>query len=154
MARRVRAQWVVQIARPPADVFAYLADIGRHHEWSPKQFRVEGLPDGAVHKGTTYTSWGWVPGDSNHRNDVEVTEFAPPSVMTLVARENGETFVNTFELSADDAGTKLVRTMDMPRPGGVVGAVFPLLVATIVKPGVSKGLRMLKANVEGGVAGH
>jgi uncharacterized protein YndB with AHSA1/START domain len=147
MAGRKQLVTSVTIGRPPAEVFDYLADVRKHAEWSPKPYRVEGV-DGPVTKGSTFTSYGWVPRDSDHRNDVEVTEFDPPSRLVLRSQEKDQFFVNTFELSAEGAGTKVVRTMDMPNPGGVMALLLPVLVAGLIKPGVQKGMNMLKDNLE------
>jgi hypothetical protein len=40
--------------------------------------------------------------------------------------------------------------MDMPRPGGALGAAFPVLLATLIKPNVKKGMGLLKASLESG----
>ena len=41
----------VVVNRRPEEVFAYLADVSRHGEWSPKPYRVEALTEGrqAIH---------------------------------------------------------------------------------------------------------
>lgn len=147
MAGRKEIVTRVTVARPPAEVFGYLTDVSRHAEWSPKPFRVEGV-DGPVTKGSTFTSYGWVPRDSDHKNEVEVTECDPPSRLVLRSTEGDQYFLNTFEVSAEGAGAKVVRTMDMPSPGGVIGAVMPLFIAGFIKPAVQKGMNMLKANLE------
>jgi len=36
----------------------------------------------------------------------------------------------------------------MPKPGGFVGLVFPVIMAAVVKPGVQKGMNMLKTKAE------
>ena len=137
------------IARPPDVVFAYLRDVSRHAEWSPKPYRVEGT-SGPVHRGDTFTSIGTIPGDKNHRNEVTVTECSPPTRLVLDAVEKGEHFVHTFELVADGAGTRLSRIVDAPSPGFPLSVVFPLIKAAFIKPDVEKGLRNLKMRLESG----
>jgi uncharacterized protein YndB with AHSA1/START domain len=112
MNDRASASWSIHVDRSPQEVFDYLADLGRAAEWSPKTYRIEGLADGPVHEGTTFTSYGWVPKDADHRNDVEITEFVSPSRLRMVSRERGGETVN-------------------------------------IKPGVGKGMKMFKANLEG-----
>jgi len=146
---RVTATASVDVGKPPADVFAYLCDVSRHGEWSPKAYRVEGLDTGTpVHVGTRYTSYGWLPNDKDHRNEVEVSELVPPARLVLTATDGGESFVSTFELTPSPAGTRVRRVLDMPKPGGILGLVFPVIVAALVKPDVAKGLSKLKANLE------
>ena len=150
MAGRSIQTFEVSIDRPPADVYAYLSDVSRHAEWSPKPFRVEGT-SGPVTTGDTFTSTGVIPGDKNHRNEVAVVESTPPRRLVLDAVEpGGEHFVTTFDLEADGSGTRLVRTMDAPTPGFPVSVLFPLIKAFIIKPDVNKGLANLKAVLERG----
>jgi uncharacterized protein YndB with AHSA1/START domain len=136
----------VTIAKPPEQVFAYLSDVTKHAEWSPKPFRIENL-SGPAGKGTTFTSYGTIPGDKNHRNDVEITEYDPPSRFALRSAEKDQYFDNTFEISAEGAGSKVVRTMDMPA-AGAVGLLLPLLIPLAIRPDVQKGLNKLKTNLE------
>ncbi len=148
MTSRAVATCTVTVARRPDEVFAYLCDANRHGEWSPKAYRVEGLTDTPIRMGTTWTSYGWVPRDPQHRNEVEVTDLSAPTRLRLVSIESGEEFINTFTLTPEGPGTRVERVMDLPRPGGMLGAVFPLLMKGLVKPGVQKGLTMLKTNLE------
>lgn len=148
MAGRTTVTATVSIDRPPAEVFAYLSDVSRHGEWSPKPMRVEGVAPGPVKPGDTFTSYGVIPGDKNHRNDVTVAESTAPSRLVLDAEEKKEHFFNTFELTADGTGTSLTRTLDMPAPGFPLSVAMPLIKAAVIRPDVRKGLEKLKANVE------
>jgi uncharacterized protein YndB with AHSA1/START domain len=148
MARRIRATLEVTVERSPEDVFAYLADVERHNEWSPKPYRVEGNVE-PLRLGSRFTSFGWVPRDPDHRNEVEVTAFEPSSRIEFTATEQGEQFINTFTLTPQPGGTRLEKLIDMPRPPGVAGLLFPLLFAGLVKPATQKGLGLLKQRLEG-----
>ncbi|MHB8682017.1 MAG: SRPBCC family protein [Acidimicrobiales bacterium] len=149
MSDRVTARWSVDVNRPATDTFAYLVDMSRHDEWSPKPFRTEGLSPGPVSKGTTFTSYGAIPGDKEHRNEVEVTEVDPPSRLVFNAKEpKGEIFVNSFRVVSADNGCRVERTMDMPKPGGFLGLIFPLLLRAVIRPTVQKGMNNFKQRVE------
>jgi uncharacterized protein YndB with AHSA1/START domain len=148
MGTRLRIRNEVTIAKPAEEVFAYLADVTRHGEWSPKPYRVEDV-SGPVARGTTFTSYGWVPGDKEHRNEVEVTAYDAPRTIAFTSREKGEQFVNTFTLTPAGDGTTVTREMDMPRPGGAFGMVFPLVAHGFVKPAVGKGMGLLRKRLEG-----
>jgi uncharacterized protein YndB with AHSA1/START domain len=147
MTKRVTENFTITIDRSPDEVFDYLTDVAKHAEWSPKPFRVEGSP-GKVKAGDTFASVGTIPGDKNHRNEVEVTDCVRPRRLVLEADEKDERFINIFELEAEGTGTRLTRTMDAPKPGFPLSAVFPLLMATFIRPDVNKGLRNLKARLE------
>jgi uncharacterized protein YndB with AHSA1/START domain len=149
MAGRSTSSFSVSINRSPAEVFAYLADVSKHAEWSPKPFRVENM-SGPVSTGDTFTSVGVIPGDKNHRNEVTVTDCSPPSRLVLDATEKGQHFINTFELTPQGDGTLLTRSMDAPKPPFPVSLLFPLIMAAVVRPDVNKGLNNLKAKLEQG----
>lgn len=149
MTQRSVANFAITIDRTPDEVFDYLADVSKHSEWSPKAYRVEGA-SGPVTAGDTFTSIGTIPGDKNHRNEVSVTECSRPTRLVLDSQEKGEHFINTFELSAEGSGTRLVRTMDAPQPSFPLSVLFPLIMAAFIRPDVNKGLRNLKANLEKG----
>jgi uncharacterized protein YndB with AHSA1/START domain len=137
------------IARPAERVFAAVADVRSHAEWSPKPYRTEGLPEGAtVVQGTRYTSFGWLPNDKDHRNDVEVTELQAPTRLVLTATDSGETFVNTFTVTPTSTGARIERVTDMPKPGGIVGLIFPVLLRALIQPDMTKGLTTLKTTLE------
>lgn len=146
--RRLTATWSVDVATAPDKAFTYLADVSRHGEWSPKPYRVEGLAPGPVTTGTTFTSYGWVPGDKQHAEQVEVVEVDAPRRLVLRSKEKDDYFLNTFTVTPSGAGARIDREMDMPRPGGLGGAVFPVVVSTFIKPAVQKGMNMLKRNIE------
>ena len=149
MPGRVDAAWTVTIEQPPDVVFDYLADVTKHSEWSPKKLRIERAA-GAVKTGDTFVSIGTMPGDKDHRNDVTVTECSRPTRLVLDATEKGEHYLNTFELQPQGGGTLVTRRLDAPKPSGLMGLVFPLIMAAFIRPDVQKGLRMLKANLERG----
>ena len=150
MAGRFVSTWTVQVARPPGEVFDYVADVRRHHEWSPKPYRVDGLPDGPLTAGASFTSYGWIPGDKDHRNEVEVTALQRPTRFELTSHERGESFVNRFDVQADGGGSSITRTVDWARPTGVLGLLFPLIKVAVINPAVGKQMQLLKDQLDGG----
>jgi len=140
--------YTVVIERKPEEVFAYLTDFGRHAEWSPKAYKVESVTDGPIGVGSKFHSVGWLPNDSKHENEVEVTEYQPSSRFGFNAYDRGETFKNQFVLTPQEGGTRVDRIMDMPNPKGFVGIIFPLIFPLIVKPAIQKGMNQLKQRLE------
>ena len=61
----------VVVNRRPEEVFAYLADVSRHGEWSPKPYRVEALTEGPVRVSSRFRSVGWLPRQPETVNEVE-----------------------------------------------------------------------------------
>jgi uncharacterized protein YndB with AHSA1/START domain len=97
--------------------------------------------------GTHYTSYGRLPNDKDHRNDVEVTELTAPTRLVLTATDSGEKFVTTFTVTPTSTGAGIERVTDMPKPGGLVGFIFPVLKA-LIQPDMTKGLTTLKTTLE------
>jgi uncharacterized protein YndB with AHSA1/START domain len=145
----LKKTFVVQ--RPQQEVFDYLSQVSKHGEWSPKPWRVEGEP-GPLAKGATFSSRGWIPGEKDHQNEVEVTEFEPPSRIAWRAHEKGQPFISTFVLTPEGSGTSVERTFEFPQQTGFIGVIFPVIKALIVKPNFEKGASMLKQRLESGGA--
>lgn len=58
----IRIEASVDIARPPAEVFAVVTDVARHAEWSTAVEKVTDLSDGAVAAGTRWTQFSRILG--------------------------------------------------------------------------------------------
>ena len=142
--------WTIQVNRRPEEVWPYLTDFSRHAEWSPKPWKMESLTEGPFRVGSKFRSTGYIPRDPNHVNDVEVTAMEPPRRLAFSSVEKGQVFKNEFRLTPQDGGTRIERTLDMPKPKGALGVVFPLIVAGVVKPGGQKGMNLLKAKMDQG----
>jgi uncharacterized protein YndB with AHSA1/START domain len=52
---QIRIEAAVDVARPPAEVFAVVTDVARHPDWSSSVERVIDLSDAAATPGTTWT---------------------------------------------------------------------------------------------------
>jgi len=143
----------VVVQRPPQEVFDYLTQVSRHGEWSPKPWRLEGNP-GPLASGTRFTSYGWIPGDKEHRNEVEVTECAPPSRITWETTEEQAPgrFVSTYVLTPEGSGTRVDRTFAFPDPTGGIRVIFPVIKGVIIRPTIVKGLNLFKERLESGSA--
>ena len=144
MEQRVIARAAVYVDRPPAQVFAYVADVSRHAQWSPRPFRVADLPPGGeLVAGSTFTSYGHLPGRTDHRNEVRVLELAPPERLVLESVDASGTYRSTFVVAARGTGSTVLRELDLPRPGGVLGVTMPLFIRSVLGRDMSTGLRDL-----------
>src|SRR6266545_2839594 len=133
--------WTVTVNRRPEVVFAYLTDMSRHGEWSPRPYRIEPVGgDGQATVGAKFRSVGSIPGDKHHENDVEVTRLEPPTRFSLTAYEKGQPFKHDFVLTPIAEGTRVERTVDGPQPTGFLRVNYPLIWSLIIKPGVQKDL--------------
>jgi uncharacterized protein YndB with AHSA1/START domain len=141
--------WTVTVNRSPEVVFAYLTDMSRHGEWSPKPLRIEPVEgDGQATVGARFHSVGTIPGDKHHENDVEITRVDPPTRFSFTAYEKGQAFKHDFVLTPAGDGTRVERTVDSPEPTGFLRVAFPLVWSLVIKPGMQKDLEGFKAKCE------
>ena len=144
--------WTTTIARKPEEVFAVLSDIDRHSEWSQYAFRSKKLTDGPVGVGTEYETHGWLPGQGkDFENHVTITAFDPEKRFAFDAKDpRGPVIPSDFVLTPAGEGTRVERTMTMPKPDGFQGLLWPVIFPTLVKPAIQKNLNQFKALLEKG----
>ena len=147
MPDRSVKSWTIEVDASPEVAFQYLSDVGRHAEWSPKPYRVDPVPELPLQQGVTYQSYGVVPGDKDHANEVEVTVVDAPHRLVLTSTDKGEHYVHRFDIEASGRGSRVTRTVEAPQPTGFVRLIFPLIFAVFINPEVSKGMNMLKSNL-------
>ena len=148
MEQRVTVRAVVYVDRPPEQVFAYVADVSRHAQWSPKPFHVGDLPPtGELVVGSTFTSYGHLPGRSEHRNEVRVLELEPSERLVLESVDASGTYRSTFVVAPRGSGSTVLRELDLPRPDGVLGVTMPLFIRSVLGPDMSRGLRNLSTQL-------
>ena len=147
MSDRATNSWTIEVATPPQVAFQYLTDIGRYPEWSPKPYRVDPVPSQPLEQGVTFQSFGVVPGNKVHANQVEVTVVDAPHRLVLTSTDKGEKYVHQFDVEPSEGGSRITRTVDAPQPKGFVRLIFPLIFAVFINPEVTKGMKMLQANL-------
>ena len=142
--------WTTTINKSPDEVFAPLSDLTRHAQWSKTKYRAEKTSDGPVGVGTTYKSYGWLPfKGKEHLNDVTITAVEPGKRFAFDAKDpSGPVIPSDFVLTADGGGTKVERTMTMPKPDGFQGVMWPMVFSMLVKPAIQKNLEMMKGKLE------
>ncbi len=144
-ARTATARAGIRVPGDAATVFALVADVSRHPQWSPKRLRITDLPVGrALEVGSSFTSYGVLPGAKDHRNDVVVTRLEPPHLLQLRSTDVSGTYVNTFRVVQEDPETvTVVRELTMPRPGGLLGAMTPWFVRFVLGKDLRAGMAQL-----------
>ena len=147
MSDRMIKSWTIEANVEPELAFEYVSDVGKHAEWSPKPFRVEPVPALPLKVGDKFRSFGSAPGDKDHANDVEVTAVDSPRQLVLTSIDEGKRYVSTFDVEGTGSGTRIRRTVDAPRPTGLLALLFPVIFVLFIKPEVEKGMRMLQENV-------
>lgn len=67
----------VEISRPPEDVFSYVSDVSRFHEWNESLVRARLQGDAPVGVGSRLTQTRRI-GRGERTMTMEVTEYNPP----------------------------------------------------------------------------
>jgi uncharacterized protein YndB with AHSA1/START domain len=97
-----------------------------------------------ITEGSSFVSHGRIPGDKDHTNQVVVTELNPPRVLVLTSEDRGQQFVHRFDVTPTRDGCRVSRTVDSPKPTGLLRLVFPLIFAVVIKPDAMKGMDNLR----------
>ena len=139
-------EFETQINAPPDRVFAYVADLEKHTEWTHCE-EIRKTSDGPVGVGTTYASRGKNFGMTT-KEAVEVTEYAPNQRFSWrTSGAMGMKFNWSFELRPQDGGTLLIERLEPPK--GVLPAIMGALVGNrAARKQVPEGLAKIKATLE------
>jgi carbon monoxide dehydrogenase subunit G len=109
----VRAELTIEIARTPADVFAYLTDAANLPAW---QGGVKSATerDGRIEESRSLLGRGL-------HTTLEIVEKEEPRLFTLRALDSPVPFSVRHELEAADGGTRLTVTAEGDVPGFAAG---------------------------------
>ena len=99
----------IEIARPPEEIYAAIADLERAPEWQPSLVRVD------VERGTE------VRKIAGHEREAtfEVTRIVPPRLFEIVSHSGPVRAWATFELEPVEAGTRVRFTLVLELSGAL-----------------------------------
>ncbi len=139
----------VEINARPEVVFAYVADLTRHPEWSGGRLRIEAVSSGPVGVGSQYRSYGEVAVQKNRPNTVRVTEYKPPSRFAFVANDPDFGDVpHEFTFTPQAGGTLVERRAAITLPP-IKALLFKTFVYPFLgNPAMEKSMQALKAKLE------
>ena len=145
---RIRGGFSVTIDAPPEVVWPWIGNLDKHADWSPKRYQATLVSGSANTVGSRYRSVGWIPGDRNHANVVEITDVVPLKRFALRADDPMGTFDNTFTLRRTDSGTEVTFQLVFPPLSGMAALMVPVLFPFIGKVDIRKRGALLKNKVE------
>lgn len=125
---------------PPELVFACVADLERHGEWSSDPLEVRKTGDGA------YTSTATSKGKTITAT-LRVLEDRPPERFAFEVKDMTGSWVNRFTLTPAEAETRVEREI-AGELGGAQLLLFWLVLYPIKKPNARRSLQRLKALLE------
>ena len=137
----MRYEQTIEIARPPEDVFAFLADLDNLPLWQPSVASVEG----ELEEGGSFTEVREFLG-KRVRSRLEVVAFDPPHELTLRVVEGPVPLTVRHVLDAAADGTSLTLS-GVGEPGGLFRLAAPL-AERAAKRQAGEDLRRLKRLLE------
>jgi carbon monoxide dehydrogenase subunit G len=109
----MRAELTIEIARMPADVFAYLTDVSNVTAWQA------GVKSATIRDGRIDESRSLLGREL--RTTLEIVEQDEPRLFVLRALDGPVPFTVRHELEAVDGGTRLTVTAEGDVPGFAAG---------------------------------
>ena len=138
----------VDIARPPAEVFAYLADLEHTPEWNWAITSTRKVSPGPVGVGTRYQQSRSVPRSAVEM--LEVTELQADSRIEVAGDLGPFRAHLTYELAPTAGGTRLTNSVDLDPPGAL--GLFGGLFTGRIQASVAENLGVLRTLLEAGAA--
>ena len=136
----------VSINAKPEDVFAYVADLTRHGEWS-ENVKVEAMSDGPIGVDSKYRSTGRMM-RKEFQNDIRVTEYEPSTRLSFIANDGKNDFLQEFTFRPSGEGTLLERRAHF-EVNPLMRLLFNVMIGPLVgNPSMNKSLKNLKAKME------
>lgn len=139
----------IQIAAPPATVFALVNDFRRINEWSPwlatdpnALYTISGPTRGV---GATLSWSGQIVGQGSQTIIDSEAHFRVASSLDLGGQGQA---LSSFELLRNEQGTSVIWSFENEFGMNLVGRYFGLLLDGIVGPDYEKGLSNLKTMAE------
>jgi uncharacterized protein YndB with AHSA1/START domain len=133
---------IVEIDKPPAEVFDYASDHAHEPEWNPKMRLVRKLTDGPVGRGTRY-EMEFIPG---RPMVVSCVRFDRPNSWEVAGATLGMQVSMGGKITATAAGSQLVFRTEF-RAGGPMALALPLLRRRMA-PELQRDVEAIKAILE------
>jgi uncharacterized protein YndB with AHSA1/START domain len=139
---------VIDISRPPDEVFAFVAEPRKMPLWYDAVDQVDKTTEGPNCPGARYHVSRTLPGGQVH-NDVELTEHHPSRRVTLTSRRGPTPFRYRYSLAPTSQGTRLeleaqITSAGLPGPIGQLDKV----ATQLFKRGMRRNLNQLKHIIE------
>jgi uncharacterized protein YndB with AHSA1/START domain len=138
----------VTIEAPVDRVWPWVADLGKHAQFSPRDYSVEWTQGEPNAVGSRFRSVGWVPLDSHRVNEGEIVENRPMERFALRAQDKDGSYLDTFTVASIGDRTKVTFRLDFVKMRGMAAFMASMLFPLIAKPDNRKRMRLLKAKVE------
>ena len=112
----------VEIARSPDDVFAYLSELERHHEWQSALIDTEPSTEGPTRLGSRRRTRA--RSDGQETFTYEITEFEPPRRTSFKVMDGPIRPVGKVDVEPLDEGARSRVTLELDFEGHGIGKLL------------------------------
>lgn len=138
---------VVEVARPPEVVFAYLAEFENLTDWDPATVRVKSRSSGPLAVGTAYEV---VSAFRGREVDIRyvVTEYDPPRRVVLRGESDSVGALDEMTFESTDAGTRVTYVARFRFNNALARLIAPLALRRAFKKLGTEAATGMKAGVD------
>jgi uncharacterized membrane protein len=140
----------IEIARPPAEVFAYLDQLERHGEWQDEIVSSKLETEGPTRVGSRATDTRRMPGGPRDIS-YEIVEHDPPRKTSFRGLEGPVRAVGTVTVEPLDDGSRSRMTLEFDLEGHGIGKLLAPLARRQARKSIPNNQLKLKERLEGGV---
>ena len=130
----------------PDVVFAYVADLTKHGEWSANQLSIEAVSTSPAIIGNQYRSTAVVRGIT-FLSELRVTDYQAPVLFGFAGQDQTGIFLHRFTFTPSNNGTRVVRQIEFTL-SLTEWFSFLLLYFPVRRPALNKSLLLLKQRLE------
>jgi uncharacterized membrane protein len=139
----------IEIARPPAEVFAYIDDLSRHGEWQEMIRDTQVLTEGPTRVGSRARDKRQVPGGVREIT-YEITAHDPPRSASFRGIDGPVRVVGSVTVTPSGEGSRV--TLELEFEGRGLGKLLLPMVRGQARKQVPKDQQRLKERLESGAA--
>jgi uncharacterized protein YndB with AHSA1/START domain len=138
----------IEVDAAPTTVFNYIADGTRTPEWYEAVQTASKTTEGPTVEGTFFTFTRVLP-QGEVVNEVEVSEFEEPSLITYSSRSGPTPFVYRYRIEPSGGGSRVILEGSITGEGlrGPAALLAPVAGKFFAK-GMAQNLKALKARLE------
>ena len=130
----------VEVARPVAEVFDFLADIRNEVAWNPRVVQLDKTSSGPIAAGTTFRGRYHGLGPL----ETELTAYERPGRLGFRSVGPRARLTGTFTLTATQHGTSVVLVADL-QPRGIFKLLEPLMAPMLKQQNAAAAARLKQA---------
>lgn len=142
----------VEISRPPEDVFSYVSDVSRFHEWNESLVRARLEGDAPVGVGSRLTQTRRI-GRGERTMTMEVTEYNPPRSWAFRGIDGPIRAIGKGSVEPLEGGAGSRVTVELDFEGHGIGKLLvPLVVRRQAQKELPRNHQKLKERLESSAA--